>query len=68
MVLVHFQKWIPRLESFEPVVTKVRSGQGMHYKIKQRGIIQNRNKVELKFLCTASRVITRNMQNKIEVI
>ena len=33
----------------------------MLYKINQREIIQKRNKVELWFLCTALRVIARNM-------
>jgi len=44
---------IPSMESFEPMVTKSWSGQEMLYKINQRGIIQKRNKVELRFLCTA---------------
>jgi len=40
----------------------------MLYKINQRGIIQKRNKVELQFLCTALRVIARNMHTKYGVI
>jgi len=40
----------------------------MLYKINTRGIIQNLNKVELKFLCTALLVIVRNMHNKFRVI
>jgi len=57
------------MESFEPMVTKLCSGQEMLYKINQRGIIQKRNKVELRrFLCTALRVIARNMHTKYGVI
>jgi len=56
------------MESFEPIVTKLCSGQKMLYKINQRGIIQKRNKVELQFLCTALRVIARNMHTKYGVI
>jgi len=41
------------MESFEPIVRKLCSGQVMLYKIDQRGIIQKRNKVELRLLCTA---------------
>ena len=37
-------------------------------KINQREIIQKRNKVELWFLCTALRVIARNMHNKFGMI
>ena len=44
---------ITSLESFEPMVTKLCSGQEMLYKINQRKVIQKRNKVELRFLCTA---------------
>jgi len=40
----------------------------MLYKINQRGIIQKRNKVELRFLCTALQVIARNMHTKHGVI
>jgi len=40
----------------------------MLYKINQRGIIKKRNKVELRFLCTALRVIARNMHTKYVVI
>ena len=50
------------------MMTKLRSGQKMLYKINQRGIIKNRNKVELRFLCTALRVIARNMHTKFGVI
>ena len=46
------------------MVTKLCTGQEMLYKINQRGIIQKRNKVELWFLCTALRVIARNMHTK----
>ena len=49
------------MESFEPMVTKLCSGQEILYKINQRRIIQKRNKVELRFLCTALRVIARSM-------
>ena len=44
---------IPSMESFEPSVTKLCSGQEMLYKINQRGKVKKRNKVELRFLCTA---------------
>ena len=37
-------------------------------KINQREIIQKRNKVELQFLCTAPRVIARNMHTKFGMI
>ena len=37
-------------------------------KISQRGIIQKRNKVELRFLRTALRVIARNMHTKFGLI
>ena len=56
------------MESFEPMVTKLCSGQEMLFKINQRGIIQKWNKVELQFLCTALRVIARNMHTKYGVI
>jgi len=56
-----------KFESVEPMVTKLRSGQAMLYK-NQRGIIQNRNMVKLRLLCTALRVIARNMQTKFGVI
>jgi len=59
---------IPSIESFEPMVTKLCSRQEMLYKINQRGIIKKRNKVELRFLCTALRVIARNMHIKYGVI
>jgi len=36
----------------------------MLYKINQREIIQKRNKVDSRFLCTALRVIARNMHTK----
>jgi len=36
------------VESFEPKVTKLHPGQEMPYKINQKGINQNRNKVELR--------------------
>ena len=50
------------------MVTKLCTGQEMLYKINQRGIIQKRNKVELWFLCTALRVVARNMHTKYGVI
>jgi len=56
------------MKSFEPMVTKLCSGQEMLYKINQRGIIQKQNKVELRFLCTALHVIARNMHAKYGVI
>ena len=40
----------------------------MLYKINQKGIIKKRNKVELRFLCTALRVIAKNMHTKYGVI
>jgi len=40
----------------------------MLYKINQRGIIKKQNKVDLRFLCTALRVIARNMHTKYGVI
>ena len=43
---------IPSLKSFEPTVTKLRTGQEMVHKINQRGIIKKRNNVEFLFLCT----------------
>jgi len=46
------------------MVRKLCSGQEMLYKINQRGIIQKRNKVELRFLCIARLVIARSMQTK----
>jgi len=49
-------------------VTKVWSGQEMLYKINPRGILKKRNKVELRFLCTALQVIARNMHTKYGVI
>ena len=52
------------MESFVPLVKKLRCGQEMLYKINQMGIIKIRNKVELLFLCTALRV----MHTKFEVI
>jgi len=59
-------------ESFEPMVTKLCSGQEILYKINQRGIIKKWNKVEkkvaLRFLCTALPVIARNMHTKYGVI
>jgi len=39
----------------------------MLYK-KSKGIIQKRKKVELRFLCTALRVIAKNMHTKFGVI
>jgi len=51
---------IPSLESFELMVTMLRSGQEMLYK-NQRGLIKKQNRVELPFLCTALQVIVRNM-------
>jgi hypothetical protein len=45
----------------------LRSGQEMLYK-NQRGLIQTRNKVELRFLCTALQVIARNMHTSFGVI
>ena len=59
---------IASLESFEPMVTMLCSGQEMLYKINQRGITQKRINVELRFLCTALRVIARNMHTKYGVI
>jgi len=50
------------------MMTKLLSGQEMLYKINQRGIIQIRNKVELRFLCTVLRVIARSMHTKFGVI
>jgi len=50
------------------MVTKLYTGQEMLYKINQRGIIKKRNKVELWFLCTALRVVARNMHTKYGVI
>jgi hypothetical protein len=67
--LIHCQKTsIPSLESFESMVTKLRSGQDMLYKNQSKGIIKKRNKVELRFLCTALWVIARNMHTKFGVI
>jgi len=43
------------------MLVKLCSRQEMLYKINQRGIIKKRNKVELRFLCTALQVIARNM-------
>jgi len=40
----------------------------MLYKNNQRGIIKKRNKVELRFLCTALQVIARNVYTKYGVI
>ena len=40
----------------------------MLHKISQRGIIQKRNKVELRFLCIALWVIAKSMQTKFGVI
>ena len=37
---------VPNMESFEPMVTNVCSGQEMLYKINQRGIIQKWNNGE----------------------
>ena len=39
-----------------------------YIKINQRGIIQKRNKVELRFLCTALWVIAKNMHTKFGMI
>jgi len=50
------------------MVKQLCSGQEMLYKINQRGIIQKWSKVELRFLCTAFRVITRNKHTKYGVI
>jgi len=50
------------------MVTKLCSGQEMLYKINQREIIQNRNKIELRFLCIALRFIARSMHTKFGVI
>jgi len=47
---------------------KVMLGQEMLYKINQSEIIQKQNKVELRFLCTALRVIARSMHTKFGVI
>ena len=59
---------ITSLESFEPMVTKLCSGQEMLYKINQRGIIKNRTRLAIRFLCTALRVIAKNMHTKYGVI
>jgi len=59
---------IPNMEPFEPMVTKLCFGQEMLYKINQRDLNQKRKKVELRFLCTALRVIARNMHTKYGVI
>jgi len=56
---------IPSMESFEPMVTKLCSGQKCSIKINPRGIIQNWDKVELPFLCTALRVIARSRHTKL---
>jgi len=40
----------------------------MFYKINQRELIKKRNYVELEFLCTALRVISRSMHTKFGVI
>ena len=56
------------MESFEPMVTKLCSGQYMLHKINQRGIIQKRNKGELRFLFTALRVIARSMHTNVGII
>jgi len=45
------------------MVTKLCSRKEMLYK-NQRGIIQKRNKIALRFLCTALQVIARNMHTK----
>jgi len=50
------------------MVTKLCSGQEMLYKIDKREIIQKPNKEELRCLCTALRVIARNMHTKHGVI
>jgi len=49
------------------MVTKLCSGQEMLYKINQRGIIRQR-RVELRFLYTALRIISRNMHTKYKII
>jgi len=59
---------IPSLESFGPMIAMLRTGQEMLYTINQRGIIKKRNRVELRYLCTALRVIARYMHTKIGVI
>jgi len=59
---------IPSLESFEPMMTKLRSGQEMLYKINQRWIIRKRKNVELWLLCTALQFIARKMHTKFKVI
>jgi len=46
------------------MVTKLCFGQEILLKFNQRGFIQKRNKVEKRFLCTALRVIARNMHTK----
>jgi len=52
------------------MVTKLRFKHEMPCKIQSKGkkIIQNRDKAELQFLCTALRVIARNMHTKYSVI
>ena len=59
---------LPKMESFEPMVTKLCSGQDLLYKINQRGIIKKRNRVGLWFLRTAIRVIAISMHTKFGVI
>jgi len=56
------------MESFELMVTKLCSEQEMLYKINPVGKIKKRNKVELRFLCTALQVIARSIHTKFGVI
>ena len=58
----------PSLKSFESMVTNLHSGQEMVYKNQSKGNNSKRNKVELKLLCTALRVIARKMHTKFGVI
>ena len=46
---------IQSVESFEPMMTNLRSGQEMLYKINQKGT--KTENVELRILCTALHVI-----------
>jgi len=55
---LHFESWpetcIPSMESFEPMVTTLCSGQEMLYKINRSGIIKNTEQGRVMFLvhCT----------------
>jgi len=56
------------LELFEPMVTKLSSGQELLNKTNERGILQKQNNVELRFLCIVLSVIAGNMHDKFGVI